>query len=99
VRDPQQQVIALRTLACAIRSYSPWFATFERGRLDPSEVDRRRLYIDGLAANLDRLAELVPDGGVSYAQVDAIMTELHNAGFYPDKLAVDAVAQAFAERK
>ena len=97
MRDREQQVTALKTLAHCIRSYSPWFATYERGGLDPSEVDRRRLYIDSLAANLDHLAELVPKGTISYGQVDAVMTELHNAGFYPDKLAVDTVVLAFAQ--
>jgi hypothetical protein len=97
MRDREQQVTALKTLAHCIRSYSPWFAAFERGRLDPSEVDCRRLHIDSLAANLDHLAELVPKGAISYGQVDAIMTELHNAGFYPDKLAVDTVVLAFAQ--
>jgi hypothetical protein len=97
--DREQQVSALKTLEYCVRAYSPWFATFERAGLDPSEVDRRRLYIDSLAEKLERLADLVPEGTVSYSQVEAVIAELHDAGFYPDKLAIKTVANAFSQEK
>jgi hypothetical protein len=97
--DCEQQVSALKTLEYCVRAYSPWFATFERAGLDPLEVDRRRLYIDSLAEKLERLADLVPEGTVSYSKVEAVIAELHDAGFYPDKLAIKTVANAFSQEK
>jgi hypothetical protein len=97
--DREEQVSALKTLEYCVRAYSPWFAAFERNGLDPSEVERRRLYIDSLAAKLERLADHVPEGTVSYSEVEAVITELYDAGFYPDKLAINAVAHAFAQEK
>jgi hypothetical protein len=93
----ERQVSALRTLGYCVRAYSPWFAKFEHAGLDPSEVDCRRLYIDNLAEKLERLADLVPDGTVSYSQVKAVIDELQDAGFWPDRLAVKAVACAFEQ--
>jgi hypothetical protein len=97
--DRDQQASAVRTLAYCVRAYSPWFVTIERNRLDPPEADRLRLYIDGLAAKLEHLAVLLPEGTVTYSQVEAVITELHDAGFYPDKLAIKTVAEAFEEEK
>jgi hypothetical protein len=97
--DRDHQASALRTLGYCVRAYSPWFAIIERNRLDPSEVDRLRLYIDSLAAKLERLADLLPDGAVTYSQVEAVIAELYNAGFYPDKLAVKTVVDSFEDEK
>lgn len=94
--DRDQQISALKTLGYCVRAYSPWFAAIERDRLDPSEVDRLRLYIDSLAAKLERLAEVVPEGTVTSSQVEAVITELYDVGFYPDKLAITTVLHAFA---
>jgi hypothetical protein len=95
--DRDQQISALQTLGYCVKAYSPWFATIERDRLDPSEADRLRLYIDSLGAKLERLADVVPEGTVTYSQVEAVITELYDAGFYPDKLAITTVLHAFAD--
>jgi hypothetical protein len=95
--DHDQQVSALRTLAYCVRAYSPWFATIERDRLDPSEVERLRLYIDDLASKLECLADVVPEGTVTYTQVEAVINELHDVGFCPAKMAITAVLHAFAD--
>jgi hypothetical protein len=95
--DRDLQVSTLRTLACCVRAYCPWFAAIEANHLDSADVDRLQLYIDGLAAELERLADLVPEDTVTYIQVEALIAELHRAGFYPDKLAVKSVLHAFAD--
>jgi hypothetical protein len=95
--DRDQQVSALKALEYCVKAYSPWFAIIESHRLDPSEVDRLRAYIDGLAAKLERLAAVVPEGTVTYSQVEAVITELCDAGFYPDKTAITTVLHAFED--
>jgi hypothetical protein len=95
--DRDQQVSALRTLAYCVKAYCPWFAAIEANRLDPADVDRLQLYVDGLAAKLEHMADLVPEDTVPYSQVEAVIAELHGAGFYPDKLAVKTVLHAFAD--
>jgi hypothetical protein len=91
------QASALKTLGYCVRAYSPWFAMIESTRLDASEAERLRLHIDSLAAKLEGLAELVPEGRVTYREVEAIITELHDVGFYPARLAVKSVENAFAQ--
>jgi hypothetical protein len=95
--DRDRQVSTLKTLGYCIRAYSPWFVAIERDRLGPAEADCLRLYIDGLAENVERLADIVREGTVTCGQVEAIITELYDAGFYPPKLAITAVSQAFAD--
>jgi hypothetical protein len=94
--DHDQQIFALKTLAYCVRAYVPWFATIERDRLDPSEMDSLRLYIDGLASKLEWLADIVPEGAVTYAQVEAVINELQDVGFYPPKVAIMAALHAFS---
>jgi hypothetical protein len=36
---------------------------------------------------------------VTYRQVEAIITELHDVGFYPARLAVKSVENAFAQEE
>jgi len=94
-----QRQAALRTLEYCVRDYASWFATYERAGLDPSQAECRRLYIESLAAKLGRLAELIPEVIVSYDQVQSIITDLYNCGFYPDKQALSAVVHAFLDKK
>jgi hypothetical protein len=95
--DRDHQASALKTLGYCVKAYSPWFVMI--GRLDASEAEQLRLHIDDLAAKLERLADLVPDGSVTYTQVEAVISELHDIGFYPDKMAVKSVESAFAQEK
>jgi hypothetical protein len=79
------------------QSLLPLVCSHRGNHLDSADVDRFQLYIDGLAAELERLADLVPEDTVTYSQVEAVIAELHRAGFYPDKLAVKSVLHAFAD--
>jgi len=97
--DRAQQMSALKSLGYCVRAYSPWFAAIERNRLNPSEVDHLRLYIDGLAEKLEHLAEIVTEGTVTYGQVEAVLKDLYDVGFYPAKLAITAVLHEFADEK
>ena len=97
--DRDQQMSALKSLGYCVRAYSPWFAAIERNRLSPSEVDHLRLYIEGLAEKLEHLAEIVTEGTVTYSQVEAVLKDLYDVGFYPAKLAVTTVLHAFADEK
>jgi hypothetical protein len=94
--DRDEKIRALKTLAYCVRAYAPWFETIERHRLDPSEAAHLRLYIGNLAAKLERLADLAKEGTITSRQVEAVIAELRDVGFYPDKLAINAVAHAFA---
>jgi hypothetical protein len=95
--DRDWQISALKSLGYCVRAYSPWFAAIERNRLNPSDIDHLRLYIDGLAEKLEHLAEIVPEGTVTYSQVEAVLRDLYDVGFYPAKLAITTVLHAFAD--
>jgi hypothetical protein len=92
-----RQMSALKSLGYCVRAYSPWFAAIERNRLNPSDADYLRFYIDGLAEKLEHLAEIVPEGTVTYSQIEAILKDLYDVGFYPAKLAIRTVLHAFAD--
>jgi hypothetical protein len=94
--DREEKVRALKTLAYCVRAYAPWFETIERHRLAPLETLHLRFYIDSLAAKFERLADVAEEGTVTHSQVEAVIAELHDAGFYPDRLAINSVAHAFA---
>jgi hypothetical protein len=44
-----------------------------------------------MAEKLERLAEVVPEGTVTYSQIEAVLKELYGIGFYPPRLAITTV--------
>jgi len=42
---------------------------------------------------------IVTEGTVTYSQVEAVLKDLYDVGFYPAKLAVTTVLHAFADEK
>jgi hypothetical protein len=95
--DRGDQMSALKSLGYCVRAYSPWFAAIERNRSNPSDVDDLCLYLDGLAEKLERMAEMVPEGIVTYSQIEAVLKDLYDVGFYPPKLAITTLLRAFAD--
>jgi len=62
--------------------------------LSPADTTKRQQQIETLADKLLELAANARDGVVEYGQFDAILSALHNAGFFPDGELVSAVARA-----
>jgi hypothetical protein len=94
--DRDWQRSALKSLGYCVRAYSSWFARIERNQLNSSDEDDLRLYNDGLAEKLEHLGEIVPEGTVTYSQIEGVLRDLYNVGFYPAKLAITNVLHAFA---
>lgn len=85
---------AIRTLAQEIRSHSWAFVRHGPRMLSPSEKAAREHEIVTLAGEIDKLAERVPQSKVAYADVEAVLSRLREAGFFPDSLLVSNVARA-----
>src|SRR5262245_27392186 len=96
--DRDQQVSALRSLGY-VRAYSPTFVAIECNRLNPLDTNRLRLYLAAMAEKVERLAEVVPEGTVTYSQIEAVLKELYGIGFYPPRLAITTVLHAFVNEE
>jgi hypothetical protein len=60
----------------------------------PSEAKDRQRRIEGLAAELDKLAAAGPEENVRYQQIEQALSKLHSLGFHPTDLLVSNVAHA-----
>lgn len=85
---------AIRVLAEEIREHSWAFVRFGPRMLSRPETATREREIIALAGEVDKLAEKVPRADVTYADVEAILSRLRVAGFFPNSLLVNNVARA-----
>lgn len=86
---------ALRLVATYARAYSAIFVRDGARGLTPAKVAAQQGHIESLATSFDRLADAAEREDVTYPQFEAILDQLHRAGFYPDDKLVAAVAFAF----
>jgi hypothetical protein len=89
------RVAALKAVAEYTRRNATFFVTGVPQVLDPEVRSRHIQHITALADKLDGLADSVTMGSVSYQQFEAILRELHKAGFWPENSLVSDVARAF----
>jgi hypothetical protein len=84
----------IRALAREIRTHSWAFVRHGPQMPSPSETRAREQKIVTMAGEIDKLAESVPQGTVTYTDVEAVLSQLKEAGFVPDGLLVSNVARA-----
>jgi hypothetical protein len=65
--------------------------------LTSAETAARQQQIEAIAAKIDKIAAAVPQDKVTYGDVEAALSELHQLGFFPDNLLVSNTARAFAQ--
>lgn len=58
------------------------------------EMQKTKAMIEAVADEMDALAVRIPEGGVGYPDFDALLSRLHNFGFYPTNKLVGDVAHA-----
>jgi hypothetical protein len=85
---------ALTALADQVRTDSAFFVRSGPQMLGPNETAQRQRRIEAMADKIDELAAKARDGLVKYPEFEAVLGELHTAGFFPDGGLVSAVAQA-----
>ena len=85
---------AIRALAQEIRSHSWAFVRHGPRMLSPSETAHREQQIAALADEIEKLADRVPRSNVTCEDVNAILSQLREVGFFPDNLLVSNVARA-----
>ena len=87
---------ALRAIAEYSRRNASFFVTSIPRLLDPATRAHHVGRITELAGEIDALADAVEGGAaVGYRQFEAILGELHTAGFWPEGSLVSEVAYAF----
>jgi hypothetical protein len=60
-----------------------------------AEREERKAWIVTLADKLTQLSDAAKSDAVEYGHFEAILRDLHKAGFFPDNELVSAVAQGF----
>ncbi|MBI4182649.1 MAG: hypothetical protein HY521_01475 [Proteobacteria bacterium] len=90
-----RRIAALKAVAEYIRRNATFFVTTGPQMLSPEARSRQVQHITALAGKVDMLADAVVLGSVRYQQFEAILGELHEAGFYPENSLVLDVARAF----
>jgi hypothetical protein len=91
------RVVALRTLADDVKRTSHFFARSGRNMLLPDETVVHQREIEALADEITALAIDAEQGEGSYQQFEAILTQLHGLGKFPDNADVSMVANAFVD--
>lgn len=81
----------LRVIADYFREHSKAFATSGAAMLSPEEKAERQAEIEGLAAQIDALADAALRGGHAGGFQD-ILKRLHGCGFFPDGHLIRALA-------
>lgn len=95
IENPIETVVsALKELAEEIRSHSWAFGREGPRMLSPSETTVREEQIATLASEIDKLAKRVPQGKVTYRDVEGILGRLRELGFFPDQPLVRNVERA-----
>ena len=86
---------ALRLVAEYARFHSRTFARNGPAMSGSEEMEEQRQRIEKLAEKLDVLAEHAEKDGATFQQFEAVLGDLHKAGFFPDAELISAVAFAF----
>jgi len=95
-----RRVAALKAVAEYTRHNADFFVTSIPQILDPETRGRHIEYIKALANQFDALADALSHGRGSYQEFEQTLDDLHrNAGFWPDRSLVSAVALAFEKHK
>ena len=87
---------ALSDVAKYIRDHSTMFAVKGPALLTAEKSVQHQRLVEVQADKIDGLAESSLEGAATYAQFEAILTELHRLGFFPDMALVSRVAQNMA---
>lgn len=87
-------IAALKELAQEVRDRSWVFVQDGPRMLSPSEADERKREIVSVADEIDRLAVRVPEGRLSWPDVEQALSKLRKLGHFPDGLLVSNVARA-----
>ena len=85
---------ALIAVAEYTRQHSSIFARSGPKLLSAAETNRRRREIEALADKIDEMAAPASEGRASYAQFEALLSDLHKNGFFPEISLISAVAHA-----
>jgi hypothetical protein len=85
---------ALKAVAAYTREHSSIFVVDGPGTLDRSEKARRQRTIESVADKIDALAAAASEGRARYHEFEALLGELHTAGFYPLMSLISDVAHA-----
>jgi transcriptional regulator with XRE-family HTH domain len=84
----------IRKVADCVRANSKFHARSGPKMATTNEMERTKAMIEAVANEMDALAERVPEGGVGYPDFDALLSRLHDLGFYPTNKLVSDVAHA-----
>ena len=87
---------ALSDVAKYIRDHSAIFVRNGPALLIPEKAAQHQRLIEIQADKIDALAESSLEGAATYAQFEAILSELHRLGFYPDLALISRVAHGMA---
>jgi hypothetical protein len=95
--DIERSASALRDLAQYVKNTSAISASVANGPKlrDPEDKAYRKNQIESLATELEKLADAVPLGSVTYNDVEAVLSKLQKFDAQPDNLLVSNVARAF----
>jgi hypothetical protein len=85
---------ALIAVAEYTRQHSSIFARSGPKLLSAAETNRRRREIEALADKIDAMAGPASEGRATYAQFEALLSDLHKNGFFPEISLISAVAHA-----
>jgi hypothetical protein len=87
----------LRMVAEDIKRTSQFFARSGNTMLGPEDTALHMKKIEALADQISALAPAAEKGGSSYQGFEALLTQLHGLGKFPDNEDVSAVAHAFVD--
>jgi histone H3/H4 len=90
----KERAQALKELSQEIKRHSELFVRDGPRMLTPSETNARRQQIEELATKIEKLADSGPRQNVTYRDVEKILEELRELGFFPDSLLVANAARA-----
>jgi hypothetical protein len=90
---------ALAALADYVRKNASFFVTNGPAMLTPIARANHEKHIASLADKVDALAGKAREGSADYQQFNAVLGELHAAGYFPDRDLVSAAAKALVREK
>lgn len=61
-----------------------------------AEAKEQKRRIEAVSKKLEKLADVVPQGTVTYQQFEELLSQLHQLGTYPPNAMVSSIAHAFA---
>jgi hypothetical protein len=93
----RNRAAALRAVADDVTRTTHIFVRTGPNMLAPDEAAGRQLRIEQLAKRIAALADAAEQGSGSYREFEALLTDLHAEGKFPDSSAVSAVAEAYVE--